>query len=114
MKISYIAMIAGAILCATPLVSSAASGQQAAKEFGCTGCHAAQTQLVGPPLAKVAEKYNGDSDKILEAIKEVTKNGSQGKWTELTGGMSMPPQPQAVGKTEKLKAIADWIAGLAE
>ncbi len=92
----------------------AASGQQAAKEFGCTGCHAAQTQLVGPPLAKVAEKYNGDSDKILEAIKEVTKNGSQGKWTELTGGMSMPPQPQAVGKTEKLKAIADWIAGLGE
>ncbi len=91
-----------------------AAGKQAATEFGCTGCHAAQSQLVGPPLVKVAEKYNGDQDKILSTIKEVTKNGSQGKWSELTGGMSMPPQPQAADQTEKLKAIAGWIAGMAE
>lgn len=92
----------------------AAAGEDAAASLGCTACHAATSQLVGPSYQAVAKRYNGDKAKILEVVKGNVKNGSSGKWADVTGGTPMPPQPQAVGKTEKLKAIADWIAGLAE
>ena len=47
-------------------------------------------------------------------MKNNVQNGASGNWTDVTGGTPMPPQPQAAGKTEKLKAIAGWIAGLAK
>jgi cytochrome c len=60
----------------------------------------------------VAERYDGDRDKILEVIQRNVANGSQGNWAEATGGTPMPPQPQAVGKTDKLERISAWIADL--
>ena len=92
----------------------AADGKAAAQELGCTACHAATTKLVGPSYQAVAERYDGDKAKILDIIKDNVKNGASGNWTEVTGGTPMPPQPQAVGKTEQLTAIAEWIAGMAE
>ena len=92
----------------------AGAGEDAANALGCTACHAATTKLVGPPYQAVAERYNGDKAKILEVIKDNVKNGASGNWTDVTGGTPMPPQPQAVGKTKKLKAMADWIAGMAK
>ena len=88
------------------------SGEEAANALGCTACHAARAQLVGPSYAAVAKRYNGDKAKILEVIKDNVKNGASGNWADVTGGTPMPPQPQAVGKTEQLEAIAEWIAGL--
>ena len=92
----------------------AGAGEDAANSLGCTACHAATTQLVGPSYQAVAKRYNGDKAKILEVIKDNVKNGASGNWTEVTGGTPMPPQPQAVGKTDKLKAMAEWIASLAK
>jgi len=92
----------------------AEDGKAAAQALGCTSCHAAETQLVGPSYSAVADRYDGDQAKILEIVKDNVKNGAQGNWTDMTGGTPMPPQPQAVGKTEQLKAIAAWIAGMAE
>ena len=70
--------------------------------------------MVGPPYSAVAERYDGDKAKILEIVKDNVKNGAQGNWADMTGGTPMPPQPQAVGQTEKLEAIAAWIAGMAK
>jgi|GEM_PF-2320390 len=95
-------------------VAAAGGGEAAAQQLGCTACHAATTKLVGPSYQAVAERYNGDKAKILDLIKDNVKNGASGNWTEVTGGTPMPPQPQAVGKTEQLTAIAEWIAGMAE
>ena len=94
--------------------AQAAHGKAAAQALGCTACHAATTKLVGPSYQAVAERYNGDEAKILETIKSNVKNGGSGNWTDVTGGTPMPPQPAAVGKTDKLKAIASWIAGMAK
>ena len=94
--------------------AQAADGEAAAQALGCTACHAANTKLVGPSYSAVAKRYNGDEAKILEIVKSNVKNGASGNWTEVTGGTPMPPQPQAVGKTEQLKAVASWIAGMAK
>jgi cytochrome c len=95
-------------------VAAADGGEAAAQQLGCTACHAAETKLVGPPYKAVAERYNGDKAEILERMKNAVKNGAQGNWTDVTGGVPMPPQGQAVGKDQQLEAIAEWVAGMAE
>jgi cytochrome c len=94
--------------------AAADNGQAAAQALGCTACHAAETKLVGPPYQAVAERYGGDKARILEVMKTSVKNGAQGNWTDVTGGVAMPAQPQAVGQDDKLEAVAEWVAGMAE
>ncbi|HKJ88448.1 MAG TPA: c-type cytochrome [Gammaproteobacteria bacterium] len=114
MKKAVIAVSASLVLGLGVSTAQAGPGKAAAQELGCTACHAATTKLVGPSYQAVAKRYNGDKDKILKRIEHNVKNGGSGNWTDVTGGTPMPPQPQAVGKTDKLKAIAGWIAGLAK
>lgn len=114
MKKSLIAASTGMLLALTAGSAHAGAGEAAAQELGCTACHAATTKLVGPSYQAVAKRYNGDKAKILETLKSNVKNGGSGNWTDVTGGTPMPPQPQAVGKTDKLNAMAEWIAGMAE
>lgn len=113
---SKITTIAAAGLAAGLLLGAsgaqAGAGEDAANSLGCTACHAAKTQLVGPSYQAVAKKYGGDKAKILERMKSAVNNGASGTWADVTGGTPMPPQPQASGKTEKLNAIAEWIAGM--
>lgn len=114
MKKSLIALSAGMLLGLGVGSANAADGKAAAGELGCTACHAAENKLVGPSYQAVSERYGGDKAEILSIIKNNVKNGASGNWTDVTGGTPMPPQPNAVGKTDKLNAIADWIAGMAE
>ena len=90
----------------------AADGKAAAQALGCTACHTATTQLVGPSYKAVAQRYDGDRAKILERMKAAVEDGASGTWADTTGGTPMPPQPQATGKTDQLDAIAEWIAGM--
>ena len=92
----------------------AQEGKMAAQSLGCTGCHTAETMMVGPPYQAVAKRYDGDEAKILSIIKDNVQNGAKGNWTDMTGGTPMPAQPQAQGKTDKLEALAGWIAGMAQ
>lgn len=114
MKKSLIALSAGMLLGLGVGSANAADGKAAAGELGCTACHAAENKLVGPSYQAVAKRYDGDKAKILETIKDNVKNGGSGNWSDVTGGTPMPPQPNAVGKTDKLDAIAEWVAGMAE
>lgn len=111
---AIIAATGGVVLGLGAAGAQAEGGKAAAQSLGCTSCHAAETQLVGPSYSAVAERYDGDQAKLLEIIKDNVKNGAQGTWADVTGGVPMPAQPQAVGKTEKLEAIAAWIAGMAQ
>lgn len=114
MKKTVIAVSASVVLGLGMSNAQAGDGKAAAQQLGCTACHAATTKLVGPSYQAVAERYKGDEGKILATVKSNVKSGGSGNWTKVTGGTPMPPQPQAVGKTEKLKAIAGWIAGMAK
>ena len=66
----------------------------------CTACHAANTKLVGPSWADVANKHTGKADYLAGKIKA----GGSGVW----GAIPMPPQ---AGLSESdAKRIASWLA----
>ncbi len=112
MKKRLIAVCAGLALGLTLGSAQAGEGQSASQELGCSACHVPKRQMVGPSWQAIAKRYDGDQAKILERIKHNVNKGGSGNWTEVTGGVPMPPQPQAQGKPEKQKAIASWAAGM--
>ena len=89
-------------------------GKTAAQSLGCTSCHQADAQLVGPPYRAVAQRYDGDKATILKRMQTAVNQGAQGNWSEVTQGAPMPPQPQAADREAKLEQVAAWIAGMAE
>lgn len=95
--------IALAALCMSAQAPALANSALASK-YGCLGCHAAATQLVGPSYQDVAAKYSDDKG-AMEMLMKSIRNGGTGKW----GEMAMPPQaklPEA-----DLKRLATWILG---
>jgi len=75
-----------------------------ASKYGCLGCHAAATKLVGPAYKDVAAKYSGDKNAVDTLVSSI-RNGGSGKW----GDMAMPPQAQL--PEADLKRLATWILG---
>ena len=75
-----------------------------ANKYGCLGCHAAATKLVGPSYQEVAAKYAGDKGAVEALVKSI-RNGGTGKW----GDMAMPPQAQV--SEADAKRLATWILG---
>ena len=78
------------IVALTLLLSSAparADNALAAK-YGCLGCHASATRLVGPAYQDVAARYADDKQAVEHLVASI-RNGGSGRW----GDMAMPPQP---------------------
>lgn len=73
-----------------------------AKTHGCTACHAAASQLVGPAFRAVAEKYAGQPDAAAALARKIRAGGA-GVW----GDMAMPPQP-GVPEADARK-LAVWV-----
>src|SRR5690606_13688888 len=72
----------------------------------CFTCHQVDSELIGPPFLKIAEKYkNGlaSEHNLAHSIME----GSVGKW----GDIPMPPQV-ALSETEAIQ-ITEYILSLA-
>ena len=59
------------------------------KNQNCAACHASNAKLVGPSIADVAAKYQGQ-DGAQEKLMAKVKNGGSGVW----GSIPMPPQAQ--------------------
>lgn len=78
--------------------------QALASKYGCLGCHAAASKLVGPSYQDVAAKYGGDKGAVEALVKSIRSGGS-GKW----GDVPMPPQPQV--PEADAKRLASWILG---
>ena len=73
---------------ATPAVT-AKSPSVLFKSQNCSACHAPNAKLVGPSIAAVATKYQGQGG-AQEKLMAKVKNGGSGVW----GAIPMPPQPQ--------------------
>ena len=73
-----------------------------AVKYGCLGCHAAATKLVGPAYQDVAAKYADDKQAVEHLVASI-KNGGAGRW----GDMAMPPQPTV--RDADAKKLAAWI-----
>lgn len=82
----------------------AATAKSLAERTGCLACHGIANRLVGPGLAEIAAKYNGDGGAEATVAKRV-KDGGAGVW----GRISMPPQPLL--KDEEVATLVKWILG---
>ena len=78
-----------------------------AKDTGCLKCHSVDKHVVGPAYQDVAQKYKNRENARADLIKSV-RDGSKGKWTELTGGAPMPPHSARLSEAE-IERLVDWI-----
>jgi len=84
--------------------ADANASEALARKYGCLGCHAIATMLVGPAYRDVAAKYAGQAD-ALQTLEKNIRQGGSGKW----GDVPMPPQPQL--SEADAHRLAAWIAG---
>ena len=76
-----------------------AIAQQLLAKYGCVGCHAVDTKIVGPAFQDVAKKYPGNAEYLSKKI----RSGGSGVW----GTFPMPAQDLPA---DDLQRIANWLA----
>ena len=105
MKAMSIGVCAGILMMA---VSGTASADEAlAKRSGCLKCHSVDMKVIGPAYRDVAMKYRSDPRARQTLIDKVSKGG-KGNWTQITGGVPMPPHSSLLSEAEIAKLV-DWI-----
>ena len=94
-----------AALVAVCFSQSVFADEKLAGTKNCLGCHALNTQVVGPAFKDVAKKYAGNKDAAATLAAKI-RHGGGGVW----GAIPMPANPQ-VNEAEG-KKLATWILGL--
>jgi len=80
-----------------------------AKAAGCLACHSVDKNVVGPAWNDVAARYrNTDARGYLI---EKVKTGGKGNWTDVTGGVPMPPYYPRVPQYY-IATLVDYILSL--
>ena len=83
-----------------------------AKKSGCLACHSVEKKVVGPAWQDVSERYKGD-DGAKERLVAKVKAGGKGNWTEVTGGVPMPPYSPRVADAD-IETLVDFVLSLAK
>ena len=78
---------AAALLTLAAAQANAEEGLELAKK---SGCHSVEKKIVGPAWQDVSNKYKGDAGAKARLVEKI-KKGGKGNWTEVTGGVPMPP-----------------------
>lgn len=98
---------------AAPAASTAVPGRDEgltlAQQSGCLACHKIETKLVGPAWQDVSKKYRGDDGAKARLIAKV-KAGGKGNWTEVTGGVMMPPYSPRVSDADIERLVSFVLA----
>jgi cytochrome c len=81
-----------------------------ARKSGCLECHSVDKKVIGPAYRDVAARYKGDA-RARNALIEKVKKGGKGNWTEVTGGVLMPPHSPRLSDAE-VQRLVDWVLGL--
>ena len=85
-----------------------------AKKSGCLACHSIENKVVGPAWSTVSKELQKLSyDEALKRELDQIVNGGQGRWTEITGGVPMPPYGSRVAEADR-KKLADFIINIAK
>ncbi len=90
--------------------ASASSELDLAKKSGCMACHSIEKKVVGPAWNDIAARYKGDAgarDKLIAKVKK----GGKGAWTDVTGGVPMPPYSPRVADAD-IEKLVDFILHL--
>lgn len=81
--------------------------EELAKKTGCFRCHSVDKKVVGPPFNDIAARYKND-DRARAALMKTVRDGSKGKWIEVTGGAPMPPHSNHLTAAE-IERLVDWV-----
>jgi len=90
--------------------------EKLAKEYGCSGCHAVDKVVAGPPFKVIAKEYKGKPDAKKTLVKSIL-GGSMMKWQakakkyKIKIKMAYMPAQHGVNK-EKAEKIVDLILKL--
>lgn len=97
---------------ALAMAGSAHADLDLAKKSGCLACHAVDNKVVGPAWKDVAAKYKGQAGAKATLIDKV-KKGGKGNWTQVTGGVPMPPYSPRVSDAD-IEKLVDFVLTLAK
>jgi cytochrome c len=113
MKARWLSVSAAAVmLVGVAGAANAQEGLDLAKKSGCLACHSVEKKVVGPAWQDVANKYKGNGDARAALISKV-KAGGKGNWTDVTGGVPMPPYSPRVPDAD-IEKLVDFVLGLAK
>lgn len=95
-----------------PVISSAKpDALSLAKQSGCLACHSVDKKIVGPAWKEVSARYKNDTEARAKLVAKI-KAGGKGNWTEVTGGMAMPPYSPHVSDSD-IEILVDFVLSLA-
>lgn len=83
---------------------------QLAQNSGCLACHSVDKKVVGPAWRDVAARYRNDPGAQTRLVAKVSEGG-KGNWTDVTGGVGMPPYGSRV-KAENIAQLVQFILSL--
>ncbi|MBI3772027.1 MAG: c-type cytochrome [Gammaproteobacteria bacterium] len=89
---------------------SASADLELAKKSGCLACHSVDNKVVGPAWKDVAKRYKGDAMARAKLVDKV-KKGGKGNWTEVTGGVPMPPYSPRIADAD-IEKLVDFVLAL--
>jgi cytochrome c len=108
------ALLMGIAVSLAALTGQTYAGQaeslELAKKSGCLACHAVDKKVVGPAWQAVGDKYKGDAGAKAALVAKV-KAGGKGNWTEVTGGVPMPPYSPRVPDAD-IESLVDFVLSL--
>lgn len=88
----------------------ASADMDLARASGCVACHALETKIVGPSFKDINARYADNADARAILI-DKTRSGGSGNWTDVTGGVPMPPYSPRVSD-ENIGTLIDFILNL--
>lgn len=101
------------VAASTPAKSESSSDALVlAQKSGCLACHSVEKKIVGPAWKDVSAKYKGDAEAKARLIAKV-KSGGKGNWTEVTGGVPMPPYSPRVSDAD-IEKLVTFVLSLAK
>jgi cytochrome c len=80
-----------------------------AGRIGCLECHGVDRKIIGPSFRDIAGRYRAQAGARV-ALNEKIRNGGKGNWTEITGGVPMPPYSALLSEAE-IARLVEWILG---
>jgi cytochrome c551/c552 len=86
---------------------TALADEALAARSGCLECHSVDAKKIGPAYRDVATRYRSDP-RAPDLLREKVRKGGKGNWTNVTGGVPMPPFSALLSEDE-IRALVSWV-----
>jgi cytochrome c len=96
-----------AVITATAQNSAENNGEKLVNGSDCQGCHALDSQVVGPSWKAIAKRYRGQAGNAPKLAVRIREGGA-GKW----GAVAMTPHPDLTDA--QCRQMVNWILSLSD